>query len=254
MHVFIKPQPIKCLSFDLDDTLYDNRPIMRRAEQALLAYLHDKFTATEQWHANEIMRVKAKLLQDHPGLAHDVSQLRKMAIAQGLINAGYSQGQAQKGAIEALAYFLHYRSDFTLSRSMIDLLEALKQKYALIAITNGNVNAKGIGLDGLIEFSIAPGNGLRMKPFGDMFHLALNRLNIDAEHLMHIGDSSHSDVRGARQAGCQAAWLSPAFGDTNTQDGLNTTITTLENQVLNKQSHLLPHIRISHIEELNVLL
>ncbi|WP_299491962.1 HAD-IA family hydrolase [uncultured Shewanella sp.] len=254
MQVFIKPGPIKCLSFDLDDTLYDNRPIMRRAEQALLAYLHDKFTATEQWHANEIMRVKTILLQGHPGLAHDVSQLRKMAIQQGLINAGYSQGQAQKGAIEALAYFLHYRSDFSLSNSVIELLTALKKQYSLIAITNGNVDAKRIGLDGIIEFSLSPTNGLRMKPYGDMFHLALNRLNIDAPHLMHIGDSSMSDVRGARQAGCQAAWLSPAFGDTNTKDTLNATITTLESQVLNKQSRLLPHIRITRLEELKSLL
>ncbi|WP_298776524.1 HAD-IA family hydrolase [uncultured Shewanella sp.] len=254
MQVFIKPQAISCLSFDLDDTLYDNRPIMRRAEQALLAHLHDKFTATEQWHANEIMRVKAKLLECHPGLAHDVSQLRRMAIEQGLLDAGYSQGQAQKGAFEALAYFLHYRSDFRISDTVLDLLKSLQQKYPLIAITNGNVDAKRIGLDGLIEFSLSPGNGMRMKPFGDMFHLALNRLNIDAHQLMHIGDSSHSDVCGARQAGCQAAWLSPAFGDVDTENELNTTFTTLEHNVMNKQSRLLPHIRITRLEELKALL
>lgn len=254
MQVFIKPQAISCLSFDLDDTLYDNRPIMRRAEQGLLTHLHDKFTATEQWHANEIMRVKAKLLERHPGLAHDVSQLRRMAIEQGLLDAGYSQQQASKGAREALDYFLHLRSDFTLSNAVLDLLESLKQKYTLITITNGNADAKRLGLDGLIEFSLSPGNGMRMKPFGDMFHLALNTLNIDAHRLMHVGDSSHSDVCGARQAGCQAAWLSPAFGDTDTKDELNATLTTLEHNVMNKQSRLLPHIRITRLEELKALL
>lgn len=256
MHIFMKPQPITCLSFDLDDTLYDNRPIMRRAEQALLSYLHETFSATQQWHPNEIMRVKAQLLRTHSGLAHDVSQLRRAAIEQGLVNMGYSSAKAHRGAVEALQYFLHYRSDFTLSTSVIDLLEALKQKYPLIAITNGNVDAKRIGLDGLIEFSLCPSNGMRMKPYGDMFHLSLNRLNIDAHRLMHIGDSSESDVRGAREAGCQAAWLSPAFGyqqqlgDNPEKKGL----TGEANNLMSGQSRLLPHMRISNLEQLRALL
>ncbi|MCL1126658.1 HAD-IA family hydrolase [Shewanella surugensis] len=258
MHIFIKPQPITCLSFDLDDTLYDNRPIMRRAEQKLLDYLHEQFSATEQWYPNEIMAIKAQLLRTHAGLVHDVSHLRQAAIAQGLVNAGYSNNQAHKGAVEALQHFLHYRSDFTLSTSVMDLLEALKQKYPLIAITNGNVDAKRIGLDGMIEFALCPGNGMRMKPYGDMFHLALNTLNIDADRLMHIGDSSASDVRGAREAGCQAAWLNPAFGVQQhvgvAADELNATITTLEKTVMNKQSSLLPHICLSNLEQLRALL
>jgi len=35
-------KPFKAISFDLDDTLYDNQPIIKKAEDEILAYLNQK--------------------------------------------------------------------------------------------------------------------------------------------------------------------------------------------------------------------
>ncbi len=43
MQVFLRPGTIEAISFDLDDTLYDNRPIIAAAEGALLEWLAKEY-------------------------------------------------------------------------------------------------------------------------------------------------------------------------------------------------------------------
>lgn len=45
------------------------------------------------------------------------------------------------------------------------------------------------------------------KPDGHIFRQALNRLGVQASRAIHVGDSLHSDVGGARKAGITAAWI-----------------------------------------------
>ena len=40
MHFYRSTGPIKAMSFDLDDTLYDNRPVIRHVEQQMVLWLH----------------------------------------------------------------------------------------------------------------------------------------------------------------------------------------------------------------------
>ncbi len=46
------------------------------------------------------------------------------------------------------------------------------------------------------------------KPGAGIFDRALAALNVSADQVVHIGDSLHSDIGGARQRGIQAVWLS----------------------------------------------
>lgn len=45
------------------------------------------------------------------------------------------------------------------------------------------------------------------KPDGAIFRKALAAMGVSAERVMHVGDSLHSDVGGARQAGITATWI-----------------------------------------------
>ncbi|HAS8091126.1 TPA: 2-haloalkanoic acid dehalogenase, partial [Vibrio vulnificus] len=40
-------QPIAAMTFDLDDTLYDNRPVIERLEREVLAWLATQHPATQ---------------------------------------------------------------------------------------------------------------------------------------------------------------------------------------------------------------
>jgi 2-haloacid dehalogenase/putative hydrolase of the HAD superfamily len=45
------------------------------------------------------------------------------------------------------------------------------------------------------------------KPDARIFELALERTGLPAEAVIHVGDSLHSDVGGARRLGLRAAWV-----------------------------------------------
>ena len=112
------------------------------------------------------------------------------------------------------------------------------ESYRLVGITNGNVDAHRIGLGELFEFVLHPGNGTRMKPYPDMFYQACHRLDISCDQLLHLGDSFKADVQGARRAGCQSAWLNPAFDREPDEPGIGC----------------LPHITITSLSNLSLLI
>ncbi|BAJ03805.1 HAD-IA family hydrolase [Shewanella violacea] len=238
VQVYIRPQAYQGISFDLDDTLYDNAPIIRAAEASLLQFLHQTYRETRRWQRDDWISLKTSLIQNQPDLAHDTTAARLSMLEQGLLMLGYSTEDAEVGAVAGLNHFLHKRSDFRVSRPVINLLRDLSLKYPLIGITNGNVDADKIGLGDVLSFVLHPGKGTRMKPYADMFNIACRRLDIPLASLLHVGDSHGSDVMGARMAGCQSVWLNPSFGRDKTL----------------RFGRLLPHVEIENIHELQGLL
>ncbi|AQS38228.1 haloacid dehalogenase superfamily enzyme, subfamily IA [Shewanella psychrophila] len=210
--IYLRPRPFQAISFDLDDTLYDNGPVIRAAEASLQQFLHQTYSETRRWQIDDWIKLKASLIQSQPELAHDTTAARLIMLEQGLLMLGYSRERAESGAMAGLNHFLQKRSDFTVPRSIINLLRELSFTYPLIGITNGNVDADKVGLGGVLEFVLHPGEGTRMKPYPDMFYIASRRLDISLHSLLHVGDSHASDVMGARMAGCQSVWLNPSFG------------------------------------------
>ncbi len=237
-NILIKPTPIKAISFDLDDTLYDNRDYLVQAEQQLLLWLAEHYPNSVNWRQQDWGELKKQLIQQTPILGHDTSAARFAALQEGLLQLGYSDREAKQGAEAGLALFLHYRSDFKVTTPELAVLKTLSQHFRLIGITNGNVDANKIGLGEVLEFVLHPGNGARMKPYGDLFELATERLGIACSQLLHVGDSYRADVQGARKIGCQAAWLNPAIGRSPESYGAG----------------LLPHIQLNSLDELLYLI
>lgn len=236
--IYLRPRAYQAISFDLDDTLYDNAPMIRAAEASLLQFLHQNYSETRRWQRDDWIKLKTRLIHNQPELGHDTTAARLIMLEQGLLMQGYSREHAKSGAMAGLNCFLHKRSDFTVPRPVVNLLRDLSAKYPLIGITNGNVDADKIGLGDVLDFVLHPGAGTRMKPYPDMFYHACRRLNIPLHSLLHVGDSHASDVMGARMAGCQSAWLNPSFGRDKPH----------------RFGQLLPHVEIQDIHELQELI
>ncbi|MBV7317261.1 HAD-IA family hydrolase [Shewanella sp. NIFS-20-20] len=210
MKIYLRPAPIAAISFDLDDTLYDNRPIIRRAQGALDDYLSARFSAANHWTYGDWLRLKATVISANPSLEHDVTAARAATLTMALTQWGVANVAAEVAS--AMAVFMHHRSDFRVSTAVIELLQQLSQHYPLVGITNGNVDYRAIGLEPVLSFVLHPSHTLAKKPAADMFNEACRRLNIHRSQLLHVGDHPQSDVEGARLAQCQSVWLSPAFG------------------------------------------
>ncbi|WP_443019316.1 HAD-IA family hydrolase [Shewanella sp. SG41-4] len=230
-------QPFKAISFDLDDTLYNNLPYVVHASEQLFELINRTYPAASVWDGAQWQQLKHHLFTLRPELAHDTSAARYAMLHQGLLHFGYSEIEASKGAQLGMACFHHHRSNFSVAPEVLQVLTQLGQHYPIVGITNGNVDAQRIGLNDVMQFVLHPGYGVRMKPHGDMFTLACRQLDIKPSQLLHIGDHPGSDVAGAKMAGCQSVWLNPCM-----------------QQRHKKAQTVLPHVEINQLDLLLRLL
>ncbi|QFI39487.1 HAD-IA family hydrolase [Moritella marina ATCC 15381] len=238
MKFYRRLQQIKAMSFDLDDTLYDNVPVVRRAETWMHMHLRSQYPHITHLDRHAWLQLQRQVIHQQPSLVHDVSAIRVACLTALFLRHGHSELDARVIADDIFQQVLAVRSDFVVPENTFAVLSALASKVPLIAVTNGNVDTDKIGLSPFFTAVIKPGNGLRMKPYPDLFTLAADTLALPPQHILHVGDHLKSDVAGAISNGFMSAW----FNDQ--QHSLMTS---------NKSSHL-PDIEITHLDELTSLL
>lgn len=234
MHFYRHLSPIQAMTFDLDDTLYDNRPVIRNVEQQVALWLHTHHPVTETQSLSWWNNLKLQLVKDDPWLMNDVSLWRYEQIRQGLLHLGYKQHQAQQAATEAMQEVHRLRNLVDVPPESHAVLSRLAAEMPLVAITNGNVDPEKIGLAGYFQLVLKAGPDGYAKPHSDMFHRAQQFVNLPAQAILHVGDHPVKDVMGAKQHGFQACW----FNDR----GVTLRAT--------KKVKLLPDIEINHIGQL----
>lgn len=225
---------VDALSFDLDDTLYNNHPVIRRAEQQLQLWLAARLPQTTAFHAETWLFYQQRVVADNPMLVEHVTEKRRAVLARIALDCGLDEQRSQQLADDAMRFFLAERSNFKVPSQSMDLLERLARRYPLVAITNGNVDCESLKLTPYFVDVLKAGFDGRAKPHPDLFAKAKQRLGLPAERILHIGDSLSTDVAGAKRANFKACWF-------NEKD---------RNIAHNSQLTMLPDIEIRHIEEL----
>ena len=213
MEFFRRLSGIRAISFDLDDTLYDNRPVIERAEQWMVAYMRDTYLQTAMYDRAWWHRLKLRLQQEQPALVDDVSLCRRVLLQQGLMAGGMKKAEAKREAENVFAHFLEVRSQVAVPEITRRVLSALAQKYPLVVITNGNVLVERLGLEGQFQHVLKAGGGFRMKPAPDLFTDMARRLQLPPQQILHVGDDVLTDVAGAIHNGYRSAWLNDVGQD-----------------------------------------
>ena len=213
MEFFRRLHDIRAISFDLDDTLYDNRPVIERAEQWMVAYMRDTYLQTAMYDRAWWHRLKLRLQQEQPALVDDVSLCRRVLLQQGLMAGGMKKAEAKREAENVFAHFLEVRSQVAVPDITRRVLSALAKKYPLVVITNGNVLVERLGLEGQFQHVLKAGGGFRMKPAPDLFTDMARRLQLPPQQILHVGDDVLTDVAGAIHSGYRSAWLNDVGQD-----------------------------------------
>ncbi|KKY83586.1 flavin mononucleotide phosphatase [Enterobacter cloacae] len=229
---------ISALTFDLDDTLYDNRQVILRTEQEALSFVQNYHPALKTLQNSEFHRLRQALRETEPDIYHDVTEWRRRAVEQAMLDAGLTASEAALGAEASMAHFAKWRSRIDVPQETHDTLAALAEKWPLVAITNGNAQPELFGLGDYFEFVLRAGPDGRSKPFNDMYHLAAKRLNVPLDEILHVGDDLTTDVAGAIRCGMQACWIKPENADL----------------MQAFDSRLLPHVEISRLASLTTLI
>lgn len=195
---------IKLLSFDLDDTLWPCEPTIISAENMLYEYLQKHVPKiTQHLDVFQIRKKRLAFLMQHPELEHDLTALRLESLRSLAIEFALDDGWVD----EAFQIFYEERQRVTLFDDVADVLDALKNDYRLVAVSNGNADIQKTGVGHWFEFAVSAADVGFMKPHPAVFETVLAQSNCVAEEVLHIGDDQHSDVFAASQMGIRSVWL-----------------------------------------------
>ena len=196
---------IRALTFDLDDTLWDNRPVLMAAEQSLYDWLCRHYPRIKlRYSLEDMLTLRRDLLLRDPELRHDLTMLRKTSLRIVAETAGYDHLLVEP----AFAVFLEARHRVTLYSDVVPALQRLRGAgYCLGTLTNGNADVHRLGLGQLFDYSLSAASTGKGKPHPRMFEEACRRAQVSAAQLAHIGDEADTDLAGARNAGVTAIWM-----------------------------------------------
>lgn len=197
---------IKCVTFDLDDTLWPVEPTITKAEQAVYDWMRKHYPmVTEKYSPIQIAEKRSVLIQTRVDIAHNVTELRYCALYELANEFGFDREFCDA----AIAVFRKHRNDVQPYPHSEDLLSYLQKRYIVGAITNGNAQLDKIALGKFFDFVVTAEEVGASKPNAEIFIFASKLANVDLQEIIHIGDSPQADVIGALSAGCKAIWFNP---------------------------------------------
>lgn len=200
--------PIRLLTFDLDDTLWELRPVLEVAERVTWEWLVEQAPALAgRWSAERLRELRLQMMQQAPATAHQITRLRQDSVAHALRDAEMAPVEASAVAAAALEIFLEARHRVTLFDQAEAVLEALAGRYQLAAISNGNACVQRLGLGRFFDFAIQAETLARAKPHPEPFEAALARAGCPPAAAIHIGDHCEQDIGAAQALGMGTIWV-----------------------------------------------
>ena len=135
------PEVIKLITFDLDDTLWDVRPALQKAEAAQWQWLQRRYPALALSASDPTLNERRRdLIAQQPDLMHNISRFRQTFVTNLLIDAGIAVKEAKEASDAAFAAFMAHRNDVGLFAEAAPVLKVLSEKYVIGALTNGNAD------------------------------------------------------------------------------------------------------------------
>jgi FMN hydrolase / 5-amino-6-(5-phospho-D-ribitylamino)uracil phosphatase len=195
---------LQVLCFDLDDTFWDVRQVLDRAEQRVGAFLAQRYPRlAERYTRADLLAARQRLAAAEPGRAHDMTWLRTETMRRLAVAEGYPDA----AGAEAFDVFIVARNEVELFPDVRPALDRLSGRYRLATLSNGNADLHRIGLAPLFAVMLnAAGVGVA-KPHPEAFAAVARELGCEPGRMLYVGDDPHADVLGARAAGLRTAWV-----------------------------------------------
>ena len=195
----------RVISLDLDDTLWPVAPVIAAAEATLLSWLREHYPrAVLGYDVDSMRNLRTGIAERFPQKGHDLTFLRRQALAEMFAAAGYREGPAADDAFEI---FLSERKRVQFYADVLPALTRLRAKYRLFALSNGNADLERCGIADLFEGHVTASAAGAAKPDARIFAHLLRTAGVSPIEVLHVGDDPLADVVGATQAGLQAVWL-----------------------------------------------
>ncbi|MBV1874637.1 MAG: HAD family hydrolase [Gammaproteobacteria bacterium] len=203
-------QKIKLISFDLDDTLWDGKKVIKQAQNSMFDWLqlnHPQIsnkTSPETYSA-----CRQAVLLNYPEKKHDLTFLRKEVLKNIFIVNKYTPSTAHEHAESAFAAFYKARNSIQFFNNVESSLNQLKKQFTLAALTNGNADPVMTGLHHYMDYFFSAESVGQAKPHPEMYIQLLKQSGMKAEQCIHIGDHPQLDIISASKVGMKTIWFNP---------------------------------------------
>jgi 2-haloalkanoic acid dehalogenase type II len=195
---------LQAICLDLDDTLWDLKHVIPRAERSLYAWFKQHYPAVaDNFTQADVRELRQQVAEQNPQLRHDLTALRMKALAKIAADSGYPESMAA----EAFQVFDVVRNQVDLYPDVMPALDRLGKHYRLLTLSNGNANLQRIGLAHYFAQSYSARELGVAKPEPEVFHAVCAAEKLPAEQILHVGDHPGNDIIAARHAGMQVAWV-----------------------------------------------
>ena len=198
---------ISMITFDLDDTLWDNMPTITRAEIETRKWIENKVGKIEWGDLNDFLDLREKLIKEDESIKWDISKLRKEIFRKKLAHVAPAKHR-DKIVEDAFAVFISRRHEVKLFDGVETALKQLSKNYVLGVLTNGNADIFRFNIGKYFSFSVSSLEAKNSKPNRAHFDKAIEIMkNIKFDKILHIGDHQVNDILAAYDLGIESLWF-----------------------------------------------
>ena len=209
---------IKAITFDLDDTFWDVKPVLINAEMKTRKFIEDSIGPLEWGSWEDFKLIRERLIVEDASYEFDVGKLRKKLLLMKIQEQISDPETANELSEKAFQLFFKERNKVEFFPYVLDEIEKLAQIYELGCLTNGNADIEMIGIGKFFKFNVSSKDVNANKPNKNHFQKAVELLGISKEEILHIGDHKINDMLGAISYGVKALWFNPDKEDWDLDD------------------------------------
>lgn len=215
-----KMKKIKVISFDLDNTIWDNSPVIHNATKAerihLKKHFPEVFTFLEE-NKKGMVGFRKKVIELHPDKDHDLNFIRKTSFK--LLGESLNlQEEEVRNLVDSSFEIFDKERQNVLEHVYPGVIEALKKLkmngFKLIALTNGTAETQRIEhLKDIFDHHISAFSAGALKPHHAPFTKLIELAEVDKEEILHVGDNIIDDVKGSVEFGLKVVWIHDKLPD-----------------------------------------
>ena len=194
----------KVVLFDLDNTLYDYKPVHEKALNEVYKILKKEIEIS---HKEFLKLFKISRAEINRELAGTASSHNRVLYFQRLVEKSHNTIESNVVLKLCNAYRDNFLKNVKLKKGVIQTLKKLKQlniKTAIISDLTTNIQLRKmskLGITPLIDVLVTSEEAGSEKPNPIMFLLALNKLSVLPSDAIMVGDNPINDIEGGNSVG-----------------------------------------------------
>jgi HAD superfamily hydrolase (TIGR01509 family) len=207
---YLGEKGIKVLALDIDGTLYPKRMLNARMVRSMVPSL--SLAKAFNWARKEYRRVQ-EMYPTTPENREGFLDRQAQLVASRL--KGNKTTDQVKAAVDKQFYQAWERSFMSIKAypEMVETLEQVLSQGVRIAVFSdfpvaGKLQA--LGIDGLVDCAYSAEASGYLKPSAKAFNFLLDRLLVDPDQVLYMGDSYSKDCKGAKRAGMHSCLITKA--------------------------------------------